>query len=250
MYGNALHCHTFCRNFFWVEMHKYKNIFFDLDDTLYDFSTASRESFLEAYELLGYERFFDSFEQFMHIYEPRNKQLWQLYGEGKITKEELNKIRYSYPLEVVGVYDSSIAERFCKEVLGRIPTKSRLVEGAIDVLEYLSPRYNLYILSNGFKELQSHKMVTSGIMRYFRKLVLSDDIGVNKPRPELFRYALATTGSLLEESLMIGDMFETDIVGAANVGMHQMFFNAKAVNVLPFEPTYVIHKLEEIKGIL
>ncbi len=236
--------------FLFAVMHCYSNIFFDLDDTLYDFSSASRESFREAYELFAYERFFESFEQFMDIYEPRNKQLWQLYGEGKITKDELNKLRYSYPLEAVGVHDSELARQFCNEVLGRIPTKSKLVTGAVEILEYLYPKYNLYILSNGFKELQSRKMAVSGILHYFKRLVLSDDIGVNKPRPELFRYALDVTGADVSDSIMIGDMFDTDIVGAANIGMHQMFFNAKGAGKLPFEPTYTICRLKDIKDIL
>lgn len=231
-------------------MHKYRNIFFDLDDTLYDFSAASRESFMEAYELLGYNRYFRSFEQFMQIYEPRNLELWEAYGRGEIDKEELNRIRYSYPLECVGVHDAELANRFCREVLGRIPTKNRLIPGAVELLEYLRPTYRLFILSNGFKELQAHKMRTTGIDGYFSKIVLSDDIGINKPRPELFRYALECTGSQLANSIMVGDMFDTDIVGAAGIGMDQIFLNRKGLTSLPFKPTYEVHSLGEIKEIL
>ena len=89
-------------------MVKYRNLFIDLDDTVYDFSAASRESFLETYELLHYGRYFDSFEQYMSIYTPYNLELWRIYGEGKITKEELNRRRYSHPLEVVGVNDQQL----------------------------------------------------------------------------------------------------------------------------------------------
>lgn len=231
-------------------MQRYKNLFIDLDDTIYDFSSASREAFMETYELLHYDRFFDSFNHYYSIYEPYNLELWHIYGEGKITKEELNKRRYSYPLEIVGIKDQELADTFCREALGRIPTKNRLIDGAIELLEYLRPKYNMYILSNGFKELQSHKMRTAGIDKYFDALILSEDIGVNKPNRELYEYALEKTGSKLEESIMIGDMFETDIVGAANIGMKQIYFNPKKKESHTFAPTYMVTELLQIKDIL
>ena len=231
-------------------MQQYKNLFIDLDDTLYDFSAASQESFRETYDLLHYERYFNSFEHFYSIYEPYNLQLWHIYGEGKIMKEELNKRRYSYPLEVVGVHDQELADTFCREALGRIPTKNKLIEGAKELLEYLRPKYNLYILSNGFKELQSRKMCTVGIDKYFDALILSEDIGVNKPNRELYEYALQKTASTMEDSIMIGDMFETDIVGAANIGMKQIYFNPKKKEGMPFTPTYMVTELLQIKDIL
>lgn len=231
-------------------MSKYNTVFFDLDDTLYDFSTASRESFRETYELLGYQRFFSSFEEYMNIYTPRNLELWEEYGRGRISKEELNRIRYNYPLEVVGIHDEELASRFCKEALSRIPTKKCLIPGAIELLEYLYPKYPLFILSNGFQELQSHKMETAGMQHYFKELILSDHIGINKPRRELFEYALDRAGTTAESSIMIGDMFETDIAGAANIGMDQIFVNLKGIPTTPFKATYEVKSLNEIKDIL
>lgn len=231
-------------------MQQYRNLFIDLDDTLYDFSAASQESFRETYDLLHYDRFFKSFEHFYSIYEPYNLELWHIYGKGQITKEELNKRRYSYPLEVVGVHDQELADTFCREALGRIPTKDKLIDGAKELLEYLRPRYNLYILSNGFKELQSRKMRTAGIDKYFDALILSEDIGINKPNRELYEYALQKTSSKVEESIMIGDMFETDIVGAANIGMKQIYFNPKKKENHTFAPTYMVTELLQIKDIL
>lgn len=228
----------------------FKNLFIDLDDTLYDFSAASREAFKETYDLLHYERFFDSFDHYMSIYSPYNLGLWGLYGEGKITKEELNRRRYSHPLETVGITDPGLAATFCREALSRIPTKGNLVPGATELLEYLRPKYRMFILSNGFKELQSRKMQTAGIDGYFDALILSEDIGVNKPNRELYEHALQSTGSRLEESIMIGDMFETDIAGAANIGMQQIYFNPKGKKGHPFAPTYEVRDLLQIKEIL
>lgn len=229
---------------------KYKTLFFDLDDTIYDFGAASREAFAESYELLEYGRFFASFDEYMALYAPRNLQLWELYGRGEITKDELNRMRFSYPLECVGVHDEALVARFCKEALGRIPTKGILIPGAKELLEYLSPKYDMHIISNGFQELQERKMQSAGVRHYFGELVLSDHIGVNKPRRELFDYALERCGADVEHSIMIGDMFETDIVGAANIGMNQIFFNRKGIRNLPFKPTFEVATLGEIKSIL
>ena len=121
---------------------------------------------------------------------------------------------------------------------------------AHEVLQELSGRYNLYILSNGFEELQSRKMHSSGLDKYFKKMVLSDDLGVLKPRPEIFHFALSATQSQLKESLMIGDSWENDIVGAQGVGMHQVYYNVSGKTDLSFKPTYQITDLKELLQIL
>jgi putative hydrolase of the HAD superfamily len=150
----------------------------------------------------------------------------------------------------VGVNDPQLAATFCREALGRIPTKGHLVPGATKLLEYLRPKYNMYILSNGFKELQSRKMQTAGIDKYFDALILSEDIGVNKPDSRLYAHAMERTASNPQESLMIGDMFDTDIVGAANFGIDSIYYNPKGKTGHPFAPTYEVRHLLEIKDIL
>ncbi|RHJ48999.1 YjjG family noncanonical pyrimidine nucleotidase [Bacteroides sp. AM10-21B] len=228
----------------------YKNLFFDLDDTLWAFSLNARDTYEEMYQKYRYDRFFDSFEHYYSLYQNHNLELWAEYADGKVTKDELNRQRYLYPLEAVGAGDSVLAKAYEKDSLSVIPTKSRLMPHVHEVLEYLSPKYNLYILSNGFKELQVHKMRSSGIDNYFKKVVLSDDIGILKPWPEIFHFALSATQSQLNESLMIGDSWENDIVGAAGVGMHQVFYNLSGRVDLPFTPTYQISDLKELLDLL
>ena len=228
----------------------YKNLFFDLDDTLWAFSANARDTYEEMYRKYDYDRFFDSFEHYYSLYQRRNLELWAEYADGKVTKEELNRQRYLYPLEAVGAGDSALAEAYEKDALATIPTKSKLMPHAREVLEYLSAKYNLYILSNGFKELQFHKMRSSDIDKYFRKVILSDDIGILKPWPEIFHFALSATQSELNDSLMIGDSWENDIAGAAGVGMHQVFYNLSGRTDLPFTPTYQITDLKELWDLL
>lgn len=229
---------------------QYKNLFFDLDDTLWAFSLNARDTFEEMYLKYRYGRFFDSFQHFYALYQRRNVELWEEYGNGQVTKEELNRQRFLYPLQVVGAEDAALAKSFSDDFFAVIPTKSRLMPHAREVLEYLSPKYNLYILSNGFQELQCHKMRSSGIDGFFRKVVLSDDIGVLKPWPEIFHFALSATQSELRDSLMIGDSWENDINGAKRVGMHQAFYNAAGKTELPFQPTYQLSDLKELMQIL
>lgn len=229
---------------------KYRNLFFDLDDTLWAFSRNARETFEEVYNEYNFDCYFDSFDHFYSLYQKRNVELWVEYGNGDITKEELNRQRFFFPLQAVGVKDEALAKQYSDDFFAIIPTKSGLMPHAREVLEYLAPRYNLYILSNGFRELQSCKMRSSGIDSYFKKVILSEDLGVMKPWPEIFNFALSATQSQLRESVMIGDSWEADIKGAWGVGMHQVFYNFTCREEFPFRPTYLINDLKELTEIL
>lgn len=229
---------------------KYKNLFFDLDDTLWAFSLNARNTFEEMYFKHKLNRYFDSFQHFYTLYQKRNAELWIEYGDGNITKEELNSQRFFYPLQAVGVPDEVLAKTYSDDFFAVIPTKSNLMPYAKELLEYLFPKYNLYILSNGFRELQYHKMRSAGIDGYFKKIILSDDIGVMKPWPQIFHYALSATQSEIADSLMIGDSWDADIVGASGVGMHQIYYNNMERTLFPFEATYTINTLKEIRDLL
>lgn len=237
-------------------MKRYTTLFIDLDNTLYDFSGNSREAYRAVYALLGYERWFDSFERYFEIYEEYNLQLWALYAEGKITKEHLNAERYSHPLRIMGVPDAeAVGAHFWDEAMKRLPLGDRLMPHARKILDYLRPKYKLFVLSNGFTELQSRKMQSARIGHYFDGVILSEDIGVNKPNPAIFEYALQVAGSTPEETLMIGDNLEVDIEGAQGVGIDQVYYRIDASapdadGCKGSKPTYTITSLLELKEIL
>lgn len=228
----------------------YKNIFFDLDDTLWDFSENAYDSFSEIYARYDFDQYFDSFDQFYSIYKEYNARLWIEYGNGNITKNELNCKRFFYPLQYVGVHDEDLAKSYSDDFFELIPTKSKLLPYAKEILEYLSGKYRLFILSNGFRELQFRKMTSAGINHYFEKVILSEDIHIHKPNPEIFYFALSATQSILSDSLMVGDSWEADIAGAKGVNMDQMFFNYSGMEELSFKPTYTIKSLKDILSIL
>ncbi len=229
---------------------KYKNIFFDLDDTLWAFSENARDTFIEMYEKYNLDYYFDSFEHFYAIYLKKNAELWVEYGKGHITKNQLNESRFFFPLQVVGCHDKELAQKYSKDFLETIPTKTKLMPHAKEILEYLFPNYRLYVLSNGFKELQNKKMQSAGIQDYFRKVVLSEDIGIMKPYLEIFHFAFSATHSEQRESIMIGDNWDADITGSHNIGMHQIYYNISNKKEFPFTPTFIISSLEELKKVL
>ncbi|MEG2574070.1 MAG: YjjG family noncanonical pyrimidine nucleotidase [Bacteroides sp.] len=228
----------------------YKNLFIDLDDTLWAFSENACDTFREMYDKYHFERYFDSFEQFHAIYQKRNTELWMEYGNGDITKEELNSLRFAHPLQSVGVHDEVLAKTYSDDFFAVIPTKSKLLPYAKEALDYLSSKYRLFILSNGFRELQSRKMRSAKIESYFDKVILSEDIQIHKPYPELFHFALSATQSTLRDSLMIGDSWEADIEGAKGVGMQQMYYNYVGKTNFPFLPTYTIKTWQGIDAVL
>ena len=231
----------------------YDVLFIDLDDTLYDFTSNSTDAYREVYDFMEYGRWFRSFEHYYEIYWARNKELWVLYADSKITKEQLNAERYTHPLRVMGVPDAdAVGARFWAESMKRLPLGARLMPHAREVLEYLKPRYRIYILSNGFAELQSRKMQSAGIAHYFDGVVLSEDIGVNKPHRAIFDHALRVAGVTADRALMIGDNYEVDIKGACGAGIDQVFYNVSGVDISgeALAPTYIINSLLELKEIV
>lgn len=234
-------------------MKRYDVLFIDLDDTLYDFSSNSLNVYREVYALMGYDRWFDNFDHYYTLYWQRNRELWALYGDNKITKDQLNAERYTYPLHMVGVPDAeAVGLRFWNEAMKRLPLGTKLMPYAREVLEYLRPRYKMYILSNGFSELQARKMRSGGIDHYFDGVVLSEDIGVNKPHPAIFEHAIRVAETTANRALMIGDNYEVDAKGAHGVGMDQVLYNAAGITLTPeqWQPTHLIDSLLELKKIL
>ena len=230
---------------------KYKSIFIDLDDTLWAFTENARDTFEDMYHQYRFERYFQSFDHFMKLYMPKNLELWDLYGRHEISKDELNARRFSYPLLQVGVDDPALVKAYSDGFFAAIPYKRKLMPHAMEALEYLSGKYRLYILSNGFRELQEQKMRSAGILHYFRKIVLSEDIGAHKPFPAIFNFAMSATQSEFRTSLMIGDNWKNDVAGARDVGMGQGYYCPDAEpSVLDFQPTFLLRDWKEIKKVL
>ncbi len=206
---------------------KIDRIWLDLDDTLWDFKANSLQSLSELYDVYGLERYYQSVDHWRNAYLKLNHQLWDLYGHGHITKDTLMHDRFYKPLNEAGVPDSeNLWEIFSNEYLDRLARQTKLVDGARQLLDHIHRQgYATGMLSNGFKEVQFRKLNNSGLTNDIDIVILSDDIGINKPDKRLFDHALSVVGERPERSLLIGDNPDTDICGALNAGWHAIFFD-------------------------
>ncbi len=229
-------------------MKHYNHIFFDLDRTLWDFDAAAEVAFERIYEKYNLKSLgISSAHEFHEVYHPLNEQLWVLYRADKITKDELNRTRFLKPLEHYGIHDTELADRLSEDYVYLSPRIVRLVSGTMELLDYLKPKYQLHLITNGFQEVQHTKLSGSGLEPYFETLTVSEEVGVKKPNPEIFRYALKKAHASAEESLMIGDEMAVDIDGARAVGMDTVLFNPKG-ETIEGERTFEVKRLMEITG--
>lgn len=224
-----------------------KHIFFDLDHTLWDFETNSRK----AYEICFKEHNIGvDLAVFLNKYININFHYWKLYREEKVTKEALKYGRLKDSFDAVDyTISDELIDQLATEYLQHLPNFNTLFEGAIDILEYLKPKYKLHIITNGFIEVQHHKLKKSGILPYFSELITSESVGVKKPNPKVFYYALDKANAIAQQSIMIGDSLEADVHGALNVGMKAIYFNPSQ-NENSENNSIEIKKLHEIKRYL
>ena len=229
---------------------KYKHIFFDLDRTLWDFDAAAEVAFERIYEKYELKKLgIPSAHEFHEVYHPLNEQLWVLYRADQITKDELNRTRFLKPLEHYGIHDTALADHLSEDYVYWSPRIVRLVPGTMELLDYLKPKYHLHLITNGFQEVQHTKLSGSGLEPYFETLTVSEEVGVKKPNPEIFLYALRKANATAQESIVIGDEMAVDIDGARAVGIDQIFFNPSGIEV-EGKRTFEVKSLVEIMQIL
>lgn len=218
-----------------------KHIFFDLDQTLWDFDLNSVLAFKQCFEEQNITLDFDSF---IEQYVPINEAYWKLYGEEKITKEHLKYARLRDTFDQLSYEMSDVQIENLSEAYIRIlPHYNKLHEGTIELLEYLYPQFTLHIITNGFNEVSFRKIENSGIAKYFDKIITSENAGAKKPNPQVFQYALQQANTTASESLMVGDNIEADIYGALAVGMKVIYYNYNGKPDVKEIPT-VKHLLE------
>lgn len=206
-----------------------KDVFFDLDHTLWDFDKNSELTFETIFK-----RNHPTIETkvFIDKYVPINQACWKLYQYDKISHDELryNRLKYSFEALNYTISDEEI-ESIAQEYIQRLPDNNHLFDGTFDVLEYLNQKYKLHIITNGFAEVQFKKLTNSNIGSYFQTITNSEMAGVKKPNPIIFEYALDLAKAKKENSIMIGDSLEADVEGALNAGFDAIFFNESKMQV-------------------
>lgn len=204
-----------------------KTVFVDLDDTVWWFSENSLAALRHVYDVYGLERLAD-YGTFDRHYHDINSRLWELYHYGKIEKSYLVEERFRYALEKIGYPKGKIGglgAEMNEEYLRYLALQPLLVPGAMEMLAYLSERYDVNVLSNGFKGVQQQKLRSGGIDGYIHRVVLSDDCGITKPLRGIFDYALEVCGAEAASSVMIGDNYDTDVCGAKRAGWRTVLLN-------------------------
>ncbi len=222
------------------------DVFFDLDHTLWDFeknSALTFEHILKAHEIEV------DLEEFLGVYVPINHAYWKLYRENKITKKELRHSRLKNTFNALDYeIGATMIHKLSEAYIEHLPNHGYLFEGSIEILEYLKPKYQLHIITNGFEEVQHLKMKSSGIHTYFKHVINSEMVGVKKPDPKIFKHALDMAVVEPHKSIMIGDNLEADIQGAINMGMNALHFNSNHEE--NHNHTQIINSLTEIKRYL
>lgn len=205
---------------------KLKHIFFDMDDTIWDFEKNSERVLQKLFaEQKLDEKLQNDFNTYFLAYKKKNNELWQLYNNKKITKDELRKRRFHETFLQFGYNNFDLSYFISEAYIEQSPYGTELKKGAIDLLEKLNGQYQLHIITNGFKEVQHTKIEQCGLQKYFDLIIISEDIGYNKPDVRIFREAENLGNTKKEECLMIGDNFNTDITGAKNAGWQSIWYN-------------------------
>lgn len=228
-------------------------VWLDLDDTVWDFRGNSRKSLADLYSLRNLDRWFGTVDEWIECYERHNHALWDLYNRGEIAKEFLMTERFRRPLTERHCDDATAREMGAEldthylDLLGQCGT---LIDGARELLQWLRDNgCTTGILSNGFVEVQHRKLRSAGIDGMIDCVVLSDEIGVNKPARELFDYAAVKSGNPDGRHIMIGDNPLTDIAGAVNAGWDAIYFNRDGSGTpLPPELSATIPQITQLNS--
>jgi putative hydrolase of the HAD superfamily len=229
---------------------KYRHLFFDLDHTLWDFEENARITLLELYTKLQLEqRGVNDFNLFHKNYLVHNEKLWERYRNGYIKQEELRVKRMRLALLDFKIADDGLAKDMSVEFLDLLPTRTILFPYANEILQYLANKnYQLHLITNGFEKTQRSKLKSSGLDKYFKEVITSEGSSSLKPNKEIFDYAFQKTGARPEESIMLGDSIEVDIIGAIQAGIDQVFINHLNISI-DIKPTYVVNSLKELENI-
>ena len=245
-------------------MKQYKAVFIDWDDTIGDFIGAAKMALQEMYEKYHLCDYFASCEEFVSLYKPHNLELWDKYGKDLVTKEYLSFDRFFFPLmhgskggerrlgdKAIRQEVAALAEQLSEDFLNMTTARFSLLEGAEELVRYLAAKYPLTVVTNGFVEVQYEKFDKSGLRDCFAHIVLSEEVGCQKPNPRIYEEALRMNGVSAEEAVMIGDSWNSDIQGAINAGIDQIWIRKSQEPLHEGQSaTYIVKSLAEVMEIL
>lgn len=227
-----------------------EHIFFDLDHTLWDYNSNCKDALFQMVKTHGLEQLgVTDVAFFYQTFNTINERLWDLYDSRQISQVELRVRRFKEVFESMNLPNIQNFEHWNDIYLEISPNLPHLIDGAVEILEYLAPKYHLHIITNGFDEIQNKKLVAGQILHYFKEIITSQSSGYRKPENGIFKYAFEKTNATPKNAVMIGDNPNTDILGAHKLDMFYIFYN-------PTEQTFNLNEnwqvkhLEQIKTFL
>lgn len=226
------------------------HLFFDLDRTLWDFETNSKNALKILYDSLDLKESVKNFYDFLNTYKRINNDLWVEYGRRKITKSELRSKRFELTLQKFNVNDYNLADQLNNGYIDISPDQTAIFPHAIETLDYLKKSgYNIHVITNGFKEVQHRKINNCGFDKYVDLILCSEDVGFSKPDPRVFHYAMDSVNAKPNKSVMIGDDLHVDYYGALHAGMRAILFDPEKVRRKK-EGDFHVNSLHQIPEIL
>lgn len=211
------------------------HVFFDLDNTLWDFKANSRDTLTELYAYFRLNTIIPNNELFIEIYEGFNAACWAAYQRNEMRKDFLRHQRFFLTLAHFGFKNRTLAKKLGEEYVTRSPLKTKLLPHAMEVVERLHAEFPLHIITNGFQEVQSVKLRESGLAPYFKEIITSEKAGHKKPSPRIFQLALKRSGAAAEQSWMVGDDYQADALGGWQSGLRSIWLEPTAETSSPPE---------------
>ena len=221
-----------------------RNILFDLDNTLLDFNTGEKNALTKTLKHFGKSPDKRMLERYSEI----NLYHWQLMEQGKLTREQVKVDRYRTFFREFGI-DAS-PEKATEFYESMLPYEHSLVEGAYSILENLSRKYHLYVVSNGTLSVQKKRMEDAEITGFFKDFFISQEIGFEKPSAKFFDYCFSKIPDFKKnETIIVGDSVSADIAGGINAGIKAVWFNPDCKKS-DISADYEIYKLSMLEQIL
>lgn len=224
----------------------FRTIFLDLDDTLLDFGAAEHVAVARTFREIGLE----PTEELLARYSAINLSQWEAFERGEITRDRVLVRRFELLFAELGVdLDAASTEDRYRGYLG---IGHYFIDGAVELLDYLAPKYDLYLASNGVAATQDSRLKSAGIGHYFKAIFISETTGHHKPERAYFDYCFAHIPDFdPETALMIGDSLTSDILGGINAGLRTCWFNPLHKPRRPdIVPDYEVHALSELRSLL
>jgi len=216
---------------------KYKAIFFDADDTLFDYPQAERAALLACQDEFGIAA---DPVAFTAVYRRHNRDVWQAFERGETNQAALRVERFRRLAAEIGLPGLPL-EKISAYYLQALAGQSQLLPGALAMVRKLAKKFPLALITNGIAAVQNQRFAASPITPYFRSIVISEEVGMAKPDPRIFGPALAKLGVGAAEVLYVGDSVTSDMAAARNAGMDFCWLNPGGAPVPEgYSPTFII----------